>query len=140
MANISIGGTHDNSKLVLDVSLLTKSQMTLTVGDSYDMSSRQITIVERESDAIEKEIDNIVSTAAKVVNANPADPASKRVGSEAANVVAAAKKVLTERKWYSVSVEGLIEAAKAVGTVASPIVASAVKVIELLKEAEAQLS
>ena len=47
-----------------------------------------------------------------------------------------ASQIVTDRKWYSISAKGVLEAAKAVGDAGVPLLSACMKVIELLGKAK----
>ena len=52
MAKITIGGSYDHSKSNIRAELSAESTMDLTVGETRDMSEREISIVEREKNEL----------------------------------------------------------------------------------------
>ena len=56
----------------------------------------------------------------------------KEVGQDLSSFVAEVTKESPRRKWYELSAEGLIEAAKACAGMASPIIATVQEVLKLL--------
>lgn len=130
MAKITIGSGHDKSSTKIHAELALESSMELHVGDSYDMSLREVSIVERNTSELNQEILRL----RELVAAQKSD-GSEAINEESEKIAKTAERIVSERRWYSVSTKGLIEAASAVGSVASPIVASALKVVALLKEA-----
>ena len=129
MAKINIGASHDQSTTKLRVELHETSQLELDVGDSHDMSLREIEIVEKQADA--------VRAAGAELRAQAAATGDEAVRAEADKVATAVERAVAERRWYDISAKGLVEAAKAVGETASPLVATAIKLIELMQKARA---
>ena len=129
MAKINIGASHDQSTTKLRVELHETSQLELDVGDSHDMSVREIEIVEKQADA--------VRAAGAELRAQAEATGDDAVRAEADKVATAVERAVAERRWYDISAKGLVEAAKAVGETASPLVATAIKLIELMQKARA---
>ena len=129
MARINIGASHDQSTTTLRVELYDSSQLELDVGDSHDMSVREIEIVEKQADA--------VRAAGAELRAQAAATGDETVRAEADKVATAVERAVAERRWYDISAKGLLEAATAVGEAASPLIATAVKLIELMQKARA---
>ena len=72
------------------------------------------------------------------MQASPAAPAAAAtVCAHASAIAEAAGNMMADRKWYSISAAGLVEAAKAVGAAASPMVDTALKVLDLLNKVRA---
>ena len=135
MPKINIGGSYDNSKLVLDAEISGASTIEIVVGDGHDMSQRQIKILERDATATSQEIAKLRELAQQLTASMPHDANARTAGKEALNIAATASRIQQNRKWYSVSAKGLIEAAEAIGGAASPILKTALNVIKLLSEA-----
>lgn len=133
MAKITIGPSHDQSMTIIEAKLLQESQMELYVGDAYDMSIREIAIFEREVSEVNAELSRIHDLIAELKK-NSDGHNTKVLCREATVVADTTKCVIEKRRWYSISVKGLVEAAKSVGEAASPIVISALKIIELLQK------
>ena len=135
MAKITIGESYDQSTTKLRAELTQSSQMELHVGAAHDMSVREINIIERETSEIATAVSRMRALLSEFETNNQGlNP--KHVCREATVVADTAERIVRERKWYSVSGEGLLEAAKSVGEAASPLVASALKIIELLRQAK----
>lgn len=137
MAKITIGNSYDNSKASISAEFSKSSAMELNIGDQYDMSVRDISLVEREAANVNAEVARLRQLLANLEKTHGASPAWKAVRDQASAVADSATQVVAEHRWYSISAKGLVEAAKAVGEAASPLVGSALKVIELLQKAKA---
>lgn len=137
MPKINTGSSHDSSKLFLDAEFSSASDIEIVVGDGYDMSLRQIKILERDASSTALEITKLRDLVAQLKAQLPDDPKVVALGKEAGEIAVAANRMQQERKWYSVSTKGLIEAAGAVGSAASPILKSALGLIKMLSEIEA---
>lgn len=132
MAKIVIGAGHDKSVLQFTGSAPANSDAEIIVGDGYDMSRRQIDFLFHEEKALSSEISSLQRQISDLQRRALCDAKLKAVCDAAAVIAATAEKVKQERKWYSVSAEGLLEAAKAVGGVADPLVKTAIGVVQLL--------
>ena len=140
MAKINIGAAHDNSRMSLKAELSVASVMELNVGDGDGMSQREIEIIERESGQLASELTRLRQQVADMQAspaATPATPAAAAVCAHASAIAEAAGNMVADRKWYSISAAGLVEAAKAVGAAASPMVDTALKVLDLLNKVRA---
>jgi hypothetical protein len=135
MAKITIGGRYDNSTTKLDAELSHNSQMELIVGDSFDMSKLEISIIERYSDQVLSEVNRLRNLGSQLNREHPAQEVAP-VQKEVEAIAETATRVVEDRKWYDISAKGLIEAAKAVGEVSSPLISTALKIIELLQKAK----
>jgi hypothetical protein len=131
MAKLTIGSSHNNSTLKLHAELGANSTMELHVGNGYDMSIREISIIEKSIPDIDHELSHL-----RALANNFTGDTYTRLREESEKVASTAKKIISERKWYDVSASGLIEAAKAVGEAASPLIESAIKIVTLLKQAK----
>lgn len=132
-ANIIHRGSTGHGKIFVDLETFQNSQLMLDVGEARDFSEHHLKIVEREgTSAISQEIQHIRDLAKSDVIAFWPEPQRSQARIEAIKVADTADKILAQRKWYSVSAPGLLEAAKAVGEAASPLVTSCVNVIALL--------
>lgn len=136
MAKITVGKSWENSITRVGAELSHSSNMELNIGDSHDMSVREITIIEREASEISHELSCLRELANEIQKNNPSSPEAKAIDRETTKLAETAERVINERKWYSVSAKGLIEAAQAVGSTASPLVDSALKIVKLLKQAQ----
>ncbi len=132
MAKITIGATHDTSKLLLRATILDSSDLELNVGDGTGMSTRQIEIIERKRGEIELALEQLKASA-QAAGASPGAGGALR--DQVSELAATAEKVVRTRKWYSFSPAGLLEAAKSVGAAADPILVSAGKLVALLSSA-----
>ena len=81
-----------------------------------------------DSSALLAEVQRIRQHLEGLAAANPV------LAKEASSLAATVEKTISERRWYSVSAKGVLEAAKAVGEAASPIVGSCIKIVELLSK------
>ena len=138
MAKINIGAAHDSSKVSVKAELSVESVMELNVGDGFDMSQREIQIIEREKGQLAGALSTLRQQAEDLRSAAASTPAAAEVVTQATAIADAADRMTEDRKWYSVSSKGLLEAAEAVGAAASPIVATAMKVLDLLQKVRAQ--
>ena len=138
MPKINIGGSYENSKLALDAEISAASTIEIVVGDGHDMSQRQIKIIERDATATSQEIANLRDLSQQLAAKMPENPNALKASKEALDIAATADQIQQNRKWYSVSAKGLIEAAEAVGSAASPILKTALNVIRMLSEAKTQ--
>ena len=135
MPKISIGASHDNSRLSLEAVISAASAIEITVGDGHDMSQRQINIIERDAAATSQEIGKLRELARRLAATLPGDARAAAASQEALKIAATADQIQHHRKWYDVSAKGLIDAAEAVGSAAGPILKTALKVIGLLSAA-----
>jgi hypothetical protein len=140
VAKITVGGSYDRSKSRIRAELSAASQMVLDIGSAHDMSSREISIIERDGEALSAELGRLRKLAEGLRANRPGDRKAAVVSAQAAAIADTGDRIVAERKWYSISVAGLVEAAKAVGEATSPLVASALKVIELFQKARANSS
>ena len=138
MAKINIGAAHDSSKVSVKAELSVESVMELNVGDGFDMSQREIQIIEREKDQLAGALSTLRQQAEDLRSTAAPTPAAAEVVTQATAIADAADQMTEDRKWYSVSAKGLLEAAEAVGAAASPIAATAMKVLDLLQKVRAQ--
>ena len=135
MTELNLGKGHDNTLTRLKLESYQGSNLVLNVGDRFDMSVLELEFIEHESSSIAREIARIRELAySEAVEALP-EPTRSVAKREATKVADTADKILAERKWYSVSAQGLMEATKAVGETASPLLGACLKVIELLGKA-----
>ena len=137
MAKINIGAAHDNSRMSLKAELSVASVMELNVGDGDGMSQREIEIIERESGQLATELARLRQQVAEMQASPAATPAAASVCAHASAIAEAAGNMVADRKWYSISAAGMVEAAKAVGAAASPMVDTALKVLDLLNKVRA---
>lgn len=134
MPKINIGGSFDSSRLNLEAEFSSNSDIEINVGDGHDMSQRQIKLLERDAATTSGEIEKLRQLVAQLQAQAPHDAKVAALGSEAVAIADVASRIQRERKWYSVTTKGLIEAAEAVGSVASPIVKTALSVMKLLSD------
>jgi hypothetical protein len=132
MVKIRIGSPKDNSKQHVQLTHTADARTEIDIGGARGRALQRVVIDEVTAarvlegiSVLQRQI-HVAATRSKL-DASVLDRA--RVIAEQAN------RAVRERKWYDVSAEGLLEAAKAVGQIASPLVASAVKVVELLSQA-----
>ena len=126
MARIVIGPSSGRSTTSIELTLSATSTLDLQIGESRDFSALQIKLMEADSNALLDEVQRIRQQLKELASANPS------LAREANGLAATVEKTISERRWYSVSAKGVLEAAKAVGEAANPIVSSCIKVIELL--------
>ena len=130
MANFKFGDSHGTSTLGLKVSLTQVSKMEVTVGDGYDMSQRQIDIVERDMPQMTDLIGQLRSQTDELEKLGAG---AAPVVSEARSVAEKSEAIATSRTWQHVSLSGLAAAAASFGAAAMPVLEGAAKVVELLK-------
>lgn len=129
---IKMGSSHGNSTMIIDIVAREGSNLEINMGDSYDFSKQQISIIESNSQELRIELARLMG----LVSDAQGTPLGATLKKEVKEFVDTADKIVTERKWYSVSAKGLVEAAKAIGEAGVPILSSALKIIDLLKQAE----
>ena len=132
MPKINIGASRDSSTTRVSLETYQGSQLELNVGESRDFSVREVSIVEREATSIAQEIRRVRDLAASAEVESWPEPQRSDAKREAAKVADTAERILSERKWYSVSAKGVLEATKAVAEAASPLMGACIRVIELL--------
>lgn len=136
MAKINIGKTFDNAKSRTSIELSSSSRLEINIGDAHDMSSREVEIIEREVVELSYHLEKLLSDAQNLQNQHANTDAALALQERSKELVNCSKKIVAERRWYSVSAKGVIEAAKALGEAASPIVATAIRILELLQKAK----
>jgi hypothetical protein len=129
VAKITIGGTHNNATDNLSFNLANASQMEVNVGDAYDMSKRQIQVIERDLPLLN---DSIGALRQQIAKAEASKPDLSLVTSEAKGIADQAEEVAKTKKWQNISLSKLVEFAKKAGEAAIPIVEAATKVVALL--------
>ena len=134
MAKINIGSSHDSSRTKLQAELQVESALELNVGDGFDDSMREIHITEYQGAIIRAEVEKLKSELSSLQSGLREGSQVKELATRASELSQSAEAILNKRKWYSVSIQGLLEAAKAVGEAASPLASSAVKIVELLSK------
>ena len=123
----------EDAKFKAELLVPRSSKMELNISDFYDSAELVMKITEYESADVFNELKRL-NNAARALSLNSPDNDVKAVEAEARKVTEIVERSILERKWYSVSIEGLVDAAKAVGAIASPVVDSAIKVIDLLSK------
>src|ERR1700722_20491658 len=122
-------GTFDSAQMSLNVTTFKDSDMELEVGAAHDMSKQQIVLLERGECALRTQIDALRLSIDQLRDSLPATAARDTLCEKAAEIAGKAARAMTDRKWYSISAAGLLEAAKAVGEAASPLVKAAFNVV-----------
>lgn len=135
MVKLTVGDSYGSSKTTLSLDLPSTSATEITVGTAYDMSTREINLIERNADILNANIRELCELAAALRESGQG-VSTLAIANMAVKVADTASKIVTQRRWYSVSTSGLLEAARAVGDIASPLVSSALRLIELLQKAK----
>jgi hypothetical protein len=127
---LNLGAQHDQSKLTFKGTFPSGSSTEINFGDQFDMSAREISILETSNSELSQQLQELMKHARELdTNQN----AGGKIVDEVEKFSNQAKKIVTEKKWYSVSAEGLLEAAKSVGQMALPLISSADKVLSILR-------
>ncbi|MDM0037050.1 hypothetical protein QTI33_33290 [Variovorax sp. J22P271] len=129
MPNLTVGKTTQNATTTVDISATKASTSEFKVGDATGHGTLKVIYKEFES-SVEQ-----LQHALAQLQASP-DRRTAALAEEAGKVVVAAARATPERPWYSISVKGLLEAARAVGDGVSPLVSAALKVAELVVKAD----
>lgn len=133
MTKIKIGNINDDAISNLDLTLTKRSKLELTTGDVNDRGSLNLSILEKDDVNV---TDAINELRRQILEFEKQSVKSTSLLREANTIVSTSTKMVSDRRWYSISIEGLLEAAKAVGAAASPLIGSAQKVVELLQKAK----
>lgn len=133
---IELGKQGPKSKLTMSLDVYTNSQLELKVGNQARMSERELRVVERQAVDVQSAVTELRNAIAGYAE-SASGPGAVQVVSEATKIANTAMQIVAERKWYSVSAAGLLEAAKAVGDTAVALVGAAVRVIDVLKTLKA---
>lgn len=105
------------------------STMELELGDVTENGALRVAVFEENEEALRAAIEKIRSAVDTLQSHGSSD--MKR---EAMQIADTASKILHERRWYSISLDGLLEAAKAVGTAASPVLSLVLKTVEIVQK------
>ena len=138
MVKLTVGSSHGSSKTTLQLNLPSGSVTEISVGNAYDMSVREIFLIERDAVILDAEIAMLQSLSANFLKERAPETQAKAIVKMADDIASSAKNIVTQRKWFNVSASGLLEAARAVGEVASPLVSSALKIIDLLHKIKSE--
>ena len=117
MAKITVGHIIDDASAIVGVETPLGSNLDLTIGDVRGRGKLDLSILERDGLSaigaiadLEKQLLALADQTIHVI----------ALRQEAEQVVSAATAMVKHRRWYSVSLAGLFEAAKAVGEAANP--------------------
>lgn len=132
MVRIKIGNQTDRSKLRVLVETFTESPLELTIGHQSGMSERELILTEQHRTEIDDRIFDLREEIEKLKREAKEGDRGTAIALEATKIADTAAKIVKERKWYSVSGAGVIEAAGAVGKATSAVVKTSLDIIDLL--------
>ena len=132
MPKINVEAGIGSSTTRISLETYQGSQLELNVGEARDFSVRELSIIEREGTLIAREVQRVRDLASSAEIESWPEPQRSDAKREAAKLADTAERILLERKWYSVSAKGVLEATKVVAEATSPLMGACIKVIELL--------
>lgn len=135
MVKVKVGSPKDNSRQVLQVNHTSDAQTEFDIGGAEGNATLALHFNEVRLDDVNRSIEEFRILVNAMASEKNATKGQNAVVSSAQQVLKAAEASMKDRRWYSISAAGLLEAAKAVGEVASPLVSSALKVIDLISKA-----
>lgn len=122
MAKIRIGGKVKNSNIVAG----NNNIVTLQVQNSFDKAEQA------DIEAELKETLKQLTEAVAVMNKGLSTEKAAEAADDLEKLVEEATKPKPNKKWYSVSIEGLIQAAENLGKLGEPVISLSKKVLSLL--------
>ena len=134
MTKINIGSTHNRAITKVTAEYPKNSKSELNVGEAFDDSIRTVHIIEKDKTAILAEITQLRTALAELQKQLPQHGSLPSISHAVDGLVSSAQNVVERRKWYSVSIEGLLEATKELGNAASPLLSIAMKLVEILNK------
>jgi hypothetical protein len=135
MVKFKIGGPSDSARQNVDIKHSANADTDFQIDGARGCASQELRISEVNSELLHESLQQLKIELHKFSSSENSVGATGVV-TESKHLLTTAEKSIRERKWYSISAEGLIEAAKAVGEAASPLVGAALKVVDLLAKAK----
>jgi hypothetical protein len=136
MAKLKHHGTFDSAQVSFKVTTFKDSSLEVDIGAARDMSKQEIVLLEQHEDVLCRQIDDLRRLLHQLRHSLPTSCTRDTLCEKGEEIANRATRAVKDRKWYSVSAGGLLDAAKAVGEAASPVVKAAINVIDLLRKVE----
>ena len=132
MPKIRIGAPRDKSQQKISVVQTKESSLDVTIAGAREHARQEVSITESQADELRIQLSMLQEELAALQSSGALNSAAPALADEVSALAQQAERVAKERRWYSVSTEGVVKAARVLGETATPLLAVVVKVAEVL--------
>lgn len=132
MPTIRIGAPRDKSQQKISIVQASASSLDVSIGGSREEARQEVSITESQANELRVHLDRLQVELIALKSSEALNSLAPAFANEVTALAQQAERVVKERRWYSVSTGGLLQAAKAVGETAVPLLAAAMKVVEIV--------